>query len=531
MQTSLALCPEAVAEPGHRCDADEVLRLLGLLGGLSAATDLGAGAPLEESLRRAILSVRLARALGSPADEVRDVLYTGLLQHLGCTAFSHEIAGRLGDDLSAIRAAFVTDWSDRRDLLRTFVPLVAAGSGRSRARTLVEVVTRAEAIDRAAPVATCEIAAHAARRLGLPDPVQAGLAHVTCRWDGAGHPGVAGEEIPFVTRVMHVASVATLFCLLDGPDRAAEEVRRRAGEQLDPAIARALTVEHLADLAELDGQATLLGCEPDPPRLVDWSDATEVARTFGDIADLKSPWLHGHSGGVADLAADAAGRLGLDTDEIAAVRVAGHLHDVGRMGVSSRIWDKSGRLSAAERAQLELHPWHTDRVLAGVPALTGVARIAREHHERLDGSGYHRQAVAAQLSLPSRTLAAADWFRPLREDRPHRRAADEADAAAALRRDAADGRLDPDAVAAVLAAAGAPATGGRVNPAGLTERQVAVLRLLAAGHSNREIADALVISRRTAEHHVQDVYARIGVSSRAAAALFAMEHGLLSGSG
>jgi DNA-binding CsgD family transcriptional regulator len=253
-----------------------------------------------------------------------------------------------------------------------------------------------------------------------------------------------------------------------------------------------------------------------------------VARTFGDLVDLKSPWLHGHSDAVAELAARAGERRGLDPKEIDTLRVAGHLHDLGRVGVSSRIWDKTGGLSATERAQVELHPWHTERILSGVPELAAAARIAAQHHERLDGSGYHRGAVATQLGAASRVLAAADRYRGLVEDRPYRPALSARDAASALDSDVRAGRLEADAVAAVLSEAGHVRGARRSRPAGLTGRQVDVLRLVAAGRSNREIAAALVISRRTAEHHVQDVYARIGVSTRAGAALYAMEHGLLA---
>ena len=195
--------------------------------------------------------------------------------------------------------------------------------------------------------------------------------------------------------------------------------------------------------------------------------------------------------------------------------------------MSSRIWDKAKPLTTTERAQVELHPWHTEQVLSRVPELAGAARLAAQHHERLDGSGYHRGAVAAQLSIAARALAAADRYRGLVEERPHRPALTAEAAAAAVRDDVRRGLLDPDAVEAVLAAAGLPRRARRSLPGGLTRRQVDVLRLLAAGRSNREIAAELVISPRTAEHHVQDVYARIGVATRAGAALYAMEHGLL----
>ncbi len=157
--------------------------------------------------------------------------------------------------------------------------------------------------------------------------------------------------------------------------------------------------------------------------------------------------------------------------------------------------------------------------------------LASQHHERSDGSGYHRGVNASQLTLPSRVLAASDCYRSLVEDRPYRPAAPAGEAARRLRAEVTAGRLDGDAVAGVLAAAGQAGGVRRTRPAGLTERQVEVLRLLARGMTNREVADRLVISQRTAEHHVQDVYLRIGVSTRAAAALFAMEHGLLDKSG
>jgi HD-GYP domain-containing protein (c-di-GMP phosphodiesterase class II) len=272
----------------------------------------------------------------------------------------------------------------------------------------------------------------------------------------------------------------------------------------------------------------VLESEPDPVRLVDDSEVEEIAQTFGDLVDLKSPWLQGHSSAVADLAGRAAGLLGLPDQRV--VRIAGHLHDVGRVGVSSRIWDKAGPLTTTERDQARLHSYFTERVLARVPALAEVAALASQHHERSDGSGYHRGVTGSQLSLSSRVLAAADFYRSHVEERPYRTAATATDAAQRLTQEVRAGRLDPDAVAAVLEAAGR-GRAQRVRPAGLTERQVEVLRLVARGLSNRDIAMQLVISTRTAEHHVQDVYGRIGSSTRAGAALFAMEHGLLDGSG
>lgn len=510
-----------------------MFRLLGLLGGLALATDLGTGAPLEESLKRCVVATRLARALGSSEIDTGDVVYTSLLQHLGCSAYAHETAAVWGDDLGFVRLALLTDFADQRDVWRTFAGGLAVATGWSRPRVVATALTTGRRGSTEAPAATCEIARDASRSLGLPESVQRCLAQSLTTWDGKGHPATSGEEIPLATRVMQVASTAVMFALHAGPEEASAQVRKRAGSSLDPTVAAAFLAhadELLLGLDEMDAYQEVLTCEPDPVRLVDPDEVEAVARTFGHLADLKSPWLQGHSAAVADLAATAVQHLGL-ADSVATVRCAGHLHDLGRLAVSSRIWDKPGLLSTTELEQARLHPYHGERVLSRVPALAEVAALAGQHHERVDGSGYHRGVTAARLSMPSRVLAAADAFRSLVEDRPYRAGLPPTEAGKRLRTEARVGRLDGDAVTAVLASAGLAAGVRRPRPADLTARQVQVLRLVARGLSNRQVADRLVISTRTAEHHVQDVYTKIGVSTRAGAALFAMEHGLLDEDG
>jgi HD-GYP domain-containing protein (c-di-GMP phosphodiesterase class II) len=329
---------------------------------------------------------------------------------------------------------------------------------------------------------------------------------------------------------MQAAFTAVMFALHANTDVAIAEVRRRAGGQLDPAIAD-LVIEHadelLADLDEVDAYQAVLDAEPTPVRRVESAELANVARTFGNLVDLKSPWLHGHSSGVGDLAAAATGMLGM-REHMDTVRIAGYLHDLGRVGVSSAIWDKAGPLSTTERDQARLHAYHSERILDRIPPLTGLARLAGQHHEHCDGSGYHRGATAAQLSMPARVLACADTYRRLIEDRPYRRALVPARAADRLEAEAKAGRLDTDAAAAVIEAAGLSRRVRRARPADLTERQVEVLRLVSRGLSNADIAAQLVLSRRTVEHHVQDIYLKIGVSTRAGAAMFAMQHGLLA---
>jgi HD-GYP domain-containing protein (c-di-GMP phosphodiesterase class II)/DNA-binding CsgD family transcriptional regulator len=502
--------------------------MLELLGGLSLVTDLGSGSPLEESLKRCLVATRLARISGCTAPEVSDVLYTALLQHLGCTAYSHEVARVWGDDIVTTRVSFLSDSGELADMWRVWIPGAAKATGRSKARVLATTVMTARRMAEG-PAATCEVARRASQGLGLPEPVQAGLSHMFAMWNGKGFPPTAGEATPLAARLMQVAFTAVMFSSHANTDVALAEVRRRAGNQLDPNLADLLierAPELLDDLDELDAYQAVLDAEPEPVRRVEKGGLADVARTFGNLVDLKSPWLHGHSAGVGDLAAAASGMLGL-REEIETLRVAGYLHDLGRAGVSSGIWDKAGPLSTAERDQARLHAYHSERILARIPPLAGLAKLVGQHHEHCDGSGYHRGFTAAQLSMPSRVLACADTYRRLIEDRPYRRGLVPARAADRLEAEARAGRLDADAAAAVIESAGLPHRPRHARPADLTERQVEVLRLVSLGLSNSEIAERLVLSRRTVEHHVQDIYLKIGASSRAGAAMFAMQHGLL----
>jgi HD-GYP domain-containing protein (c-di-GMP phosphodiesterase class II) len=249
---------------------------------------------------------------------------------------------------------------------------------------------------------------------------------------------------------------------------------------------------------------------------------------IADFTDLKSPWTIGHSFGVADLVGAAATVFGLTDADATLARRAALVHDLGRLGISNKIWDKPGPLTPAELERVRLHPYLTERMLASSAALSELGAIAVQHHERLDGSGYPRGLSGNAIAPAGRILAAADAYHAMTEPRPHRAARTTEEAATEVRAGVREGLFDSDAADAVLRAAGHPARRRREWPAGLTSREVEVLSLLVRGLSNKEIAEQLVISRKTAGSHVEHIYAKIGVSNRARASLFAMKHGLMS---
>jgi HD-GYP domain-containing protein (c-di-GMP phosphodiesterase class II) len=264
------------------------------------------------------------------------------------------------------------------------------------------------------------------------------------------------------------------------------------------------------------------------PRLARELEGAAIDRALaamGDFADLASPYLVGHSGGIAELAAAAAQRCGFAPADVARLRRGALVHDLGRVAVPVRIWPKAAPLTRDEWERVRLHAYHSERVLARAGFLATLVPVAGFHHERLDGSGYHRGAAAATLTRPARLLAAADAYHAMTEPRPHRRPLPPDQAGEALGREAGAGRLDADAVTAVLEAAGQRVP--RIQrPAGLSEREAEVVGLLARGLQTKQIARALGISIKTADRHIQNAYGKLGVSTRAAATLFAMEHGL-----
>jgi HD-GYP domain-containing protein (c-di-GMP phosphodiesterase class II) len=275
------------------------------------------------------------------------------------------------------------------------------------------------------------------------------------------------------------------------------------------------------------GWDAVIAAEPALAQRMSGARLDSSLEAIADFADLKSPYTTGHSRGVAARAASAALRAGLGESAAAELRRAGLIHDVGRLGVPNTVWDKPGALSETEMERVRMHPYLTQRTFSRSPRLAALAEVAAAHHERLDGSGYPRGLAGGALSPEARILAAADAYQAMSEPRPHRPTRSPEDAARQLRADVSSGRLDRDAVDAVLGASGHRVPRRREGPAGLTQREVEVLVLLASGRSNKAIAAQLVVSPKTVGHHVEHIYRKIGCSTRAAASLFAMQHGLL----
>jgi HD-GYP domain-containing protein (c-di-GMP phosphodiesterase class II) len=506
-----------------------------LMAAISLATDIGMAQPLESGLATCLVATGLAGRLGLTALERQRTYHLALLQHIGCTAASTQVAAVMGDELVMRAHASTLDFADRRQMFTFLLGHVGRTNPvLARPAALARAIARGDEIG-ASVVDVCEAAQMLGRRCGYDERFLSDLGCVLEYWDGKGFPGaVRGEEVPVPARVVQVATLAVAAHRAAGLDGAVALVRDRSGHSLGPVEAAAFLTDAAGLLAPIAGRASLwdevIAAEPAPDRSATDTDVDRTLRAVADFVDLKAPCLANHSSGVAALAADGAALLGLSPQDVTAVRRAGWLHDLGRVGVSASVWNYPGPLTPHQWEQVRLHPYYTDRVLDRTPFLRRLGAIASAHHERVDGSGYFRAVRAVQLPMPARILAAADAYHAMTEPRPHRAPFSPGHAARYLGNEVDAGHLDGDAAAAVLRAAGQRGPSRRpVASAGLTPREVEVLGQVARGLAIKQIARELSIAPKTVDGHIQRIYAKIGVSSRAGATLFALQHDLFTG--
>ena len=518
-------------------DADAPVRRAELVALLSLGTDLGLGQPMEHMIRACLIALRLAERVGLDDAERGVVYYSGLLAWVGCHTDAYEQAKWLGDDLSVKSDTHYEYDFGKAGPAAAFLLKHIGGAG-SPLLQRARIGMRFMGDGRRALAALAEnhylATDDLADGLGLGEHVRTSLKESYERWDGKGAYGLRGEQIGIGSRLVNLADVVEVFRRTGGVEAAIAVARERSGTQFDPGIVELFCEQAALIFADLDAAASwelVIDSEPSLAAVVAGDELDGALAAIGEFAELKSPWLMGHSRGVADLAGEAARGLGLPESDVTALRRAAFVHDIGRLGVSNAVWDKPGELTQSELERVRLHPYLTERMLSFSAALAPLGSIAGQHHERLDGSGYPRGLSGDAISHAGRVLAAADAYHAMTAARPHRPALTAAEAAVALRAQVASSRLDGAAVDAVLRAAGHRVRRRREWPAGLTPREVEIVRLLARGLTARAIADRLGISPKTAGSHIEHIYLKTGASNRAQLSLFAMKYGLTSEQG
>jgi HD-GYP domain-containing protein (c-di-GMP phosphodiesterase class II) len=507
------------------------VRLAELVAALSLGVDLGFGQPMEHVLRQCLIALRLAGCAGLAEPDRATVYYTALLVNIGCHSDAHEQAKWFGDDIKLKSGKYAHELGSVRGTLATMRLVGAGHPALHRFRVGLEFALSGHRELDGMIAQHARLAQALAEQLGLPGQVPAAVGAAYEQWDGRGWPGrLRADAVPVAARIAQLSEFTEVAYRVGGIDGATALARRRAGRQFDPALATLLcdqAAEILGGLDMVPAWPAVIAAEPELAVCLSPAQLDQALTAIANFVDLKSPFMLGHSAAVADLAGAAGHRLGLPPAEVWRLRRAGLVHGFGRLGVSNSIWDRPGPLSVGEWERVRMYPYLTERMLHQSAALAPLGEIAVQHRERLDGSGYPRGLSGAAISRPARVLGAADAYQSMREPRPYRPALTAADAAAELHAGVRAGQLDGPAVAAVLEAAGHRVPRRREAVCGLTAREVEVLILLARGMSNKQIAERLVITPKTAGNHVEHIYAKIDAANRAAAALFAVQHGLL----
>jgi HD-GYP domain-containing protein (c-di-GMP phosphodiesterase class II) len=514
------------------------VRRADFLMALAYATDLATGHSRDFALRSCVLAMRFADVAHLDQDVRRRIYHQALLRYIGCNADTHLLAAHWGDEITLRRELHHVDMGNRAEFVELLVRTLKRKFAGAPPEELEEAVKRGLAEGPQVNIAVlsghCEVAQRIAERIGLPEDLRESLGQIYERWDGKGMPrGLSGNAVKFPVRVVTMAQDAIALSDHHGFAAMKEMIAKRAGGGYEGELVD-LFLTHAEELfAGLDGPAdreTILALEPEPHAMFDEAACEEAYLAIADMIDMRMPFTFGHSRAVASLASAAAKQMGLPASDISDVRRAAYTHDVGELTVPVSTWMRAGPLTERETDEAHLHPYHGERMLASLGSGgKAVASLVQRHHERLDGSGYHRNSRSPDLSPAARVLAAAEAFQTAREARPYRPAMSDAAAAARLREAVKQGKLCPDAVEAVLAAAGQPARrASSTGIAGLTPREIEVLRLIAGGDTAKEAARKLEIAPKTADNHIQSLYSKIGVTTRAGAALFALEQGLVA---
>ncbi len=417
----------------HPSEAAPAIRLNEVFAGLSYALDLTEGQRPGHSVRSTLIGMKLADVVGLPSEDRESLFHALLLKDLGCSSNSARFAAIFGNDDHELKATLATiNWSNALQSFRFVARSVAPGQfWMTRVWKILGVLARGPEGAREVVRTRCERGADIARLLNLSTPTVQAIRTIDEHWDGKGQPyDMAGEEIPYLGRIVGLAQTVEVFFSTAGVNAAFDMAQTRRGRWFDPALVDALRAiksdkafwktlangrewEALADVqAEAEAAAG--------PRIAGADQLDQVAEAFAKVIDAKSPWTYKHSNGVADVSVAIARRLGFTDDEVRELRQAALLHDLGKLGVSSLILDKPGKLDEREISAMRQHPAHTAAILSRVSCFAPLSAFAAAHHERMDGSGYHRGLPESQLPLQARILCVADICDALRASRPYR---------------------------------------------------------------------------------------------------------------
>ena len=435
------------------------IRVAELLAALTTALDMTEGQPAGHCVRSCHIGLAVGSRLGLDEDAMSDLCHTILMKDLGCSSNAARICGLYLTDDHAFKRAFKKVDGSLPQLLRFGLVHAGVHAGMiARFRIVFRGLRNREEAARALTRVRCERGAEIATKLGFGGRVAQAIRHLDERWDGKGRPdGIAGRTIPTLSQIALLAQVCDVFHSDGGPDIARRAVVSRSGTWFDPAVVAAfdaicedpcfwqvLASDTLEEEILMRAPATAF-------RRVDDAYLDDVAGAFARIIDAKSSYTAGHSDRVALIADAIAAELGYSAGKRRWLRRGALLHDIGKLGISSAILDKTARLTEREFAAIRRHPTLSVDILSRVAVFADLLRIVGDHHEKLDGRGYPKGLTGGEISLDTRIVTVADIFEALTAARPYREPMT-VDASVALMDDLARAEIDPVCFAALKSA-------------------------------------------------------------------------------
>lgn len=434
-----------------------------VLSALSRALDLTEGQPEGHTLRACAIGMRLAEELGVTETDRGALYYALLLKDAGCSSNAGRMAALFGSPDQEVKYGMkLVDWHRAVPLALRTARMAGMGTSLWRRAAHLLGIARAGDVTRQLIQIRCDRGAEIVRHLGFPGATAEAVRCLDEHWCGLGYPeGRRGEEIPLLARIANLAQTVEIYFSAFGVERALRVVNERSGTWFDPRLVSVLRGwrrdrEWWERLRSPGIEEWVVAAEPgEKPRQVDEVGLDAIAGAFAEIIDAKTPYTFRHSSNVARYAHGIGHQLGFGAEALRQLHRAGLLHDIGKLGISSRILDKPGKLTPGERSEIERHPLYSWQILSRVGAFAAFARTAVVHHEKLDGSGYPWGLRATELGPADRALCVADIYEALTADRPYRAGLPREQALAVLRQEAPH-RLCDDAIAALEAVLSTP---------------------------------------------------------------------------
>jgi HD-GYP domain-containing protein (c-di-GMP phosphodiesterase class II) len=386
---------------------------LNFIEALSLALDLASDGLSAHHTRTAVIAYKIGRELGLVAQELQTLTYASLLHDIGAAA----------------------NWNERKlDVSQGEDIYCHAEKGYQLLKN--------------------------SRLFGAVAEV---IRHHHAPYAGGSPCGIRGEAIPILSRILILAgSVDVLQAQHHRQDmhetipRISRRVEEAAGSFLDPTVVTAFlkvsrhegfwldiltSAYHTQFIRELNFNGKVPFAS---------EDMLHIAGIFASLVDSGSRFTYHHSHNVAAVAGFLAASRGLSEARVRLYKLAGLLHDLGKLAVPNEILEKPGRLDRRECFTVKRHPYFTLRILQRVEGFGSVAEWAGNHHEMPNGCGYPFGIGGKALSMGARIIAVADVYSALNENRPYRSRLDEAEVSAILQEKAKTGELDAGIVADLL---------------------------------------------------------------------------------